>query len=73
MDSEEYAAAFIVYNILSDETKTAHSSRKKREVWVKPWLSRKNELGFNDTIMQEFRSEDVDEYQRFFKNVSCII
>ena len=80
MDSEEYAAAFIVYYILSDETKTVPSSRKMRKVWVKPWLSRRNELWFYDTIMQEFRSEDVDEYQRFlgmfpalFDEILCLI
>ena len=80
MDSEEYAAAFIVYYILSDETKTAPSSRRKRKVWVKPWLSRRNEHWFYDTIMQEFRSEDVDEYQRFlrmspalFDEILCLI
>ena len=80
MDSEEYAAAFIVYYILSDETKTAPSSRKKRKVCVKPWLSRRNELGFYYTIMQEFCSEDIDEYPRFlrmspalFDEILCLI
>ena len=80
MGSEEYATAFIVYYILSDETKTAASSRKKRKVWDIPWLSRRNELGFDDTIMQEFCSEDVDEYQRFlrmcpalFDEILCLI
>ena len=80
MDSEEYAAAFIVYYILSDETKAAPSSRKKRKVWVKPWLSRRNEHWLYDTIMQEFRSEEVDGNQRFlrispalFDEILCLI
>ena len=38
-----------------------------RKVWVKPWLTRKNKLGVDNTLVQEFRLEDEDEYKRFLK------
>ena len=67
MDSEEYAAAFIVYYILSDETKTAPSSRKKRKVWVKPWLSRRNKHYARVSQWGSWWKSAI------FKNISCII
>ena len=38
-----------------------------RTVWVKPWLTRKNKLGVDNTLVQEFRLEDEDEYKRFLR------
>ena len=38
-----------------------------RKVWVKPWLTRKNKLGVDNTLVQEFRLEDEDEYKRFLR------
>ena len=38
-----------------------------RTVWVKPWLTRKNKLGVDNTLVQEFQLEDEDEYKRFLR------
>ena len=38
-----------------------------RTVWVKPWLTRKNKLVVDNTLVQEFQLEDEDEYKRFLR------
>ena len=43
--------------------------RKKRErsVWMKPWLSIRNELRADRTLLREFRVEDDEEYNKFLR------
>ena len=41
--------------------------RKKRSVWVKPWLQRRNKLGVYHTLLQELRIEAEDEYKKFLR------
>ena len=54
MDSEEEcAAAAVIIAIIS-------KSRKK------PWLTRRSELGINDTLLQELRFKEINEYKKFF-------
>ena len=60
MDSEEqFAAAAIVY-ILERKKKRKKKNEKKRGTWVKPWLTRRDALGFYNTLMYELRIEDVE-------------
>ena len=33
--------------------------RKRRSVWVKPWLLKRDQLGFYDNLLQELRLEDA--------------
>ena len=33
--------------------------RERRSVWVKPWLLKRDQLGFYDNLLQEFRLEDA--------------
>ena len=61
---EECAAAIVVVIILKKRKK---KRRKKRKLWVKLWLSRRNERGIYNNLIQELRCEDVDEYKRFLK------
>ena len=37
-------------------------SRKKRKLWVKPWVSWRNERGMYNNLIQELRNEDIDKY-----------
>ena len=63
-DAEAAAAIVVVASILRNKNKNKH--RKKRETWVKPYLFRRNHLGAYETLCDEFRRENVDEYNNFF-------
>ena len=60
---QERAAASMIIGVLLKRGKTKH--RKKRSVWVKPWLQRRNKLGVYHTLLQELRIEAEDEYKKF--------
>ena len=45
MDSEEEHSASVFVYILEKKKK-----QKKRSTWVKPWLMRRNVLGFYNTV-----------------------
>ena len=65
MDSGEECAAAILIALLKKKRK-----RKKKRlgtVWLKPWFTRKYKLGVDNTLVQEFRLEDEDEYKRFLR------
>ena len=57
------AAAAIIIATISKRKKR----RKPRTTWVKPWLQKRSQLGMYDTLLREFREEDIDEYQKFLR------
>ena len=63
MSSSEEAAALVVllHGIKS------RKKRKSRSRWAKPWLSKRSSFGFYDTLLQELRSEDEEEYKKFLR------
>ena len=61
MDSEEECAA-----IISKRTKK-RKQRRHRSIWVKPWLSRRSELGVYNTLLQELRFEEINDYKKFLR------
>ena len=58
MDSEEECAVavLIIANILK-KRKRRGKKRKPRTVWVKPWLTRRNELGVYNTLFEGITDE----------------
>ena len=40
---------------------------KKRSAWVKPWLLKRDQLGFYDNLLQEFRLEDAELYKNYLR------
>ena len=67
MDSvHAYAAAAVVVAILNKMRKKLHKNRE-RSVWVKPWLSIRNELGADRPLLREFWVEDDEEYNKFLR------
>ena len=50
-----------------EEKKDKKQCRQKRSDWVKDWLTKRNILGFERTLLQEFRSENEDEYRKFLR------
>ena len=66
MDSDsECAAAAIVFAVLLKRRKK--SKRKKRSAWVKPWLQKRTQLGIYDTLLQELRLEEEEDYKKFLR------
>ena len=44
--------------------------KRLRTVWVKSWLTRRNRLGVEKTLLQEFQLKDEDENKRFLTLLS---
>ena len=66
MDSDsECAAAAIDFAVLLKRRKK--SKRKKRSAWVKPWLQKRTQLGIYDTLLQELRLEEEEDYKKFLR------
>ena len=57
MDSEEELAAVVVVYILKKKKKRK-KKWKKRSTWVKPWLTRRDPLGFYNALTYELRTEE---------------
>ena len=63
MDSDEACAAAILIALLKQKRK--RKKKRLRTAWVKPRLTRRNKLGVDNTLLEEFRLEDEDEYKHF--------
>ena len=64
MSSEQECAAAVCSNYFEQGKK---QSRKNRKLWVNPWLSRRNERGIYNNLIQELQNKDINEYRRFLK------
>ena len=60
MESDEETLAAIVALLLVKTNK----KKRKRSVWVKPWLGRRINLGLYETLVQELRFKDESEHKR---------
>ena len=60
MESDEETTAAIVNLLFVKKNK----KKRKRFVWVKPWLGRRINLGLYETLVQELRFEDKSEYKK---------
>ena len=47
--------------------KREKQNRKKRSACVEPWLTRRTEFGAYSNLLNEFRIEDLIEYQKFLR------
>ena len=61
--SEEQAAAAITLAIISTEN-NSKKKRQKRNVWVKPWLKRKENYGGYETLLTELRLKHKFNYSK---------
>jgi hypothetical protein len=50
-----------MYRVLHKKRKIKKNP-KQRRLWVRPWLSRRPFLGAYRCLVNELRTEDVDEY-----------
>ena len=66
-DRECAAAAIAIAVICKKRKRRVKKCRQKRSDCVKDWLTKRNELGFERTLLREFRSENEDEYRKFLR------
>ena len=66
MDSEEecFAAAIIVAT--TSKKRKIKRQERKRSVW-ELWLTRHNELGVGNNLLEEFRLENDEEFKQFLR------
>ena len=48
-------------------TKGRVKSRRKRKLWVRKWIARRESRGAYNAIMQELRLEDAEGYRRYLR------
>ena len=63
-DSECAAAAIVVAVLLKRRKRSKH---KKRSAWVKPWLQKRTQFGIYDTLLQELRLQEEEDYKKFLR------
>ncbi|GFX25712.1 uncharacterized protein TNCV_4480421 [Trichonephila clavipes] len=44
-----------------------NAKRKKRKVWVKPWVGRRTEYGASHTLLKELKNEDHTAYRNMLR------
>ena len=62
MESDEETATAIVALL-----HVVKKKKRKRSVWVKPWLGRRINLAFYEMLVQELRFEDKLEYKKLLQ------
>ena len=55
----------VMLQVLQEQRRRARRVKRKRSVWVKPWLERRITLGQYATLMEELRIEDVKSFKNF--------
>ena len=65
MDCEEECAAAAVIIAVISKSRKKRKQRRHRSIWVKPWLTRRSELGVYDKLLQELRFVEINEYKKF--------
>ena len=65
--SQEQAAAPVIIVLISEKNKL-RKKRQKRKVGVKPWLKKRKNLEFHETLLEELRLEN--EYKNYLRMTS---
>ena len=61
-DSDDELVAACI--IIAESTKT---KSRKRKIWTKPWLKKRQTFGVCDTLLREFRLENEEDYFNFLR------
>ena len=59
--SQEQTSPAVIVTLISDKNKS-RKKRQKRKVGMKPWLKRRKNLGFYETLLAELQLEDEYDY-----------
>ena len=66
-DAVIIAASTLLLGCAAEESEVWQSKRKKRTVWVKPWLALREKFGAYQALVLEFTDTETDEYHRFMR------
>ena len=64
---QEQAAVAVIVALIFEKNKSSEK-RQKRRVCVKPWLKRRKNIGFYETLLAELRLEDEYNHKILLKN-----
>ena len=66
------AAAAIVIVVICKKRKRRIDKQcmQKRSDWVKDWLTKRNELGIERTLLREFRFENENKYRKLLRTTA---
>ena len=67
MDSDEEVAAAAMIVAICVENDERKKTRKRRKVWVKPWLQKRKSHGFYSQLLNELRLEDFEMYKNYLR------
>ena len=67
--SQEQAAAVVIIALISEKNKS-REKRKKRKVGLEPWLKRRKNLGFYETLLPELWLEHEYNYKNYLQMTS---
>ena len=59
--------AISLYFIHSLRKKRESREKRQRQWWIKPWISRRLQLGAFNTLIKELRDEDTGSFLNFFR------
>jgi hypothetical protein len=62
-DEMEDTVAVVSYLVMKKLARLRE--KKKRRFWVRPWITRRQQLGAYDNLMQELAAEDIPGYIAF--------
>ena len=65
MTQEQVAAAVIIALIC--QKKKSRKKRQKRKICVEPWLERRKNLGFYESLLAELRLENEYNYKDYLR------
>lgn len=59
---------YAIVNVINEIIKLRRSKKNKRKrIWVKSWIQRRNALGASSTLMRELAFEDPGSYYNFLR------
>ena len=65
--SDEDVALILLIAAAGNIHQKTKKKRKKRTVWVKPWLSKRPKLGIFSCLLEEMRLEDKEGYKNYLR------
>ena len=68
-DEETFVAvsAILMASVFMQDEAEINKRRKKRKVWVKPWIERRDELGAYNALVCGFTPSERTNYRRFMR------
>lgn len=66
-DLAAFSVAMSAILLIALKVRKKKKSRRKRRIWVRPWIARRSERGVNNTLLEELRLEDIKSYKLYLR------